>query len=178
MNFEKATVIKFVREKLYGFVRTESGDELYFRFKKGREARLGRGMPWITSSYQIQRGRKILRIPKPPVGETIYVSRCTDPADGREKVDIWLYGYNYTWVMRRLKRQPTYKLVVDGEKVWQGSDLFQLLEEHSKSRYADQRFYTQQLVSEDWQECDDPRDDETVIRNHRDLKSRFQPQGG
>jgi hypothetical protein len=164
-------------DKLFGFVRTEQGEEFFFHFSGGRELDTYDEQPDFSR-------RRLDRSRFPKKGDQM-VFILGDPGYKGERVGLWSFAEDYDQIQKELAARPTYRVMKqfgmwttkhqdEPEILWEGKDVQELARKYhrfGRSITSDPLFpyyqhddgfevrhwFEKQKEDGTWERCNDPR---------------------
>lgn len=147
------------RDKRFGFIRLESGEEIFFHYNDGEFIEAGNNSPKFSGKTTIVLNRKVRHLPDPRKGDILVFERD----DGRKGPKASPWGYYSYWleVGEKIANRPLYRVIrittndfKDGEKservIWQGEDLDALSREYPPSEIFEADFLKHHEIEDGW----------------------------
>lgn len=157
----------------YGFVRTDSGEEIFFHITEGRDLEEGDEEPEFSER----------RVRNPQEGEHLVfqVSQGFSKGRQRPKACPWGYAEDYDRIKRQIAERPNYRVMqqyqIPGSKpmeptvLWQGTNIKDLCRKYPRpedfrmddlfSGFScgdfDKFVWFERSTEKGWHRCEDPR---------------------
>lgn len=178
--------------KRFGFLRLESGEEIFFHFNDGQFIVAGGSYPEFSGKATIVRDGKTKRLRDPKVDDKLVFRRSMGSKG--DKAAPWGYLTQWEATEQLIAKRPVYRVLEvmnsigkepgEPKVLWQGSDLSELmrrfpLPRHGQSPSADpllpyysdsdnifevRRWWEKQHPDGSWERCEDPRPLPGVLR--------------